>query len=389
MQIGGIQKALVEFIENLLEDGHKITLFLFDKSGQYLNKISDEVEIITGSKILKIASMSLDSIWESRNIFAIVSKYFFAILIRIFGNRFVYKLIFKSGKITPGYDLAISYSQDNYNALFAKGCNQFVAERIIANKKIAFLHADITREIIDWPDMYIKYKPFDAVISVSEAGKNQFSEMFPMYANKSYYLHNFFDVSKLQSAAREYIPFYNDNNEIILVTVSRLSYLKGIDRIILAAEYLLKNNVSNFKWYIVGDGVNEYSVEKLNEKIKILGLDNNLFFVGYRSNPYPFFYHADAFILPSITEAFPLVVTESLILQTPVIACRYAAHKEQIIDQVNGLILDNTDDSIAKTLLSLLANNDQLLQLKNNTHNFEYNNQEIKKEFYHILNELM
>jgi glycosyltransferase involved in cell wall biosynthesis len=56
------------------------------------------------------------------------------------------------------------------------------------------------------------------------------------------------------------------------------------------------------------------------EQRKRLGLDEAVHLVGFQSNPYPYFKHADLLVLPSRFEGLPLVVLEGLAVGTPVVA---------------------------------------------------------------------
>jgi len=62
---------------------------------------------------------------------------------------------------------------------------------------------------------------------------------------------------------------------------------------------------------------------------KQLGLNEVVHLVGFQPNPFPYFRHADLFVLPSRFEGLPLAVLEALAVGTPVVAsdCPGALHE--------------------------------------------------------------
>ena len=118
-----------------------------------------------------------------------------------------------------------------------------------------------------------------------------------------------------------------------------------------------------FNWYIIGDGPD---LNNLKDESKTLNIDQQLHFLGFKENPYPYIKNADCLVLSSAFEAQGMVLTESLILETPVITTDFPAAKEFVKHQVNGIISENSTKSLYSSLECIFTQGDLLLFLKKN-----------------------
>lgn len=92
------------------------------------------------------------------------------------------------------------------------------------------------------------------------------------------------------------------------MSVARLDYPKDFDTLIEAFKILKEDGVKE-KLYIVGEGEQR---ERLEKKIKELNLENTVFLVGKKVNPYIWIEKADMFLHSSKREGFPAVLLEAL-----------------------------------------------------------------------------
>lgn len=107
-----------------------------------------------------------------------------------------------------------------------------------------------------------------------------------------------------------------------MVAVGRLHWQKGLD-VLLRAMAKVRNEQELFSQLtLVGDGP---EVEKLRDLARQLGLEADVQFMGWQSEPASFVSQADLFILPSLTEGLPNSLLEALLIGTPAIAsdCNY------------------------------------------------------------------
>ena len=115
-----------------------------------------------------------------------------------------------------------------------------------------------------------------------------------------------------------------DDNRPLLISVGRLTKVKGYDRIIKVASKLKEKGYS-FTWWIIGDGDEKSWLQKEIENKK---LTSNIVLLGHQSNPYPFIKQADCFISASYIEGLNITLLEAMALNIPVLVSDIPAHKE-------------------------------------------------------------
>ena len=98
---------------------------------------------------------------------------------------------------------------------------------------------------------------------------------------------------------------------------------------------LLKSikNIDNVELIIIGYGSQE---KKLKDFIEKNMLENKVRILKNISNPYPFFKIADLFILSSVYEGFPNVLTEAIMLKVPIISSNCKSGPSEILMKKKG-----------------------------------------------------
>lgn len=243
---------------------------------------------------------------------------------------------------------------------------------IRAKKYIAWIHS-MPRIL---PNCLLDNKDFIndcfKFICVSNAVKNNLNISKPGEV-----IHNFIDTSK-KIETNNYNPFENVPHDYLkLAVVSRLSSGKGFDRLFNLCNHLIKKEI-NFKVLIIGKGRSrEFEIKNTFEPIK------QVEFVGYKENPFPYIRYADYLVQLSDDESWCNSITESKLLGTPVIVTDFESSKEQIENNINGIIIPLTETNYSK-YIEIIINQKEIL--RNNLKDFVYSN-EIDK-WLEILNNI-
>ncbi len=135
---------------------------------------------------------------------------------------------------------------------------------------------------------------------------------------------------------------------------------------------------------MIGDGEEK---ENLENQAKKLGVKDSFILLGSLLNPYPYVKNADFFIMPSESEGWPLIIADTLILQTPIISTAVGGIPEMIEHQKNGYLTEYTEESIYAGMKEMLTNPSLVSKIRENlkTAEKQFDNQKIFDAVENIL----
>ncbi|MFW7402916.1 glycosyltransferase [Vagococcus fluvialis] len=370
-KFGGISSSLNNLLDSFSkEEGYSIDLFLLNSEIDSKYRLPKNVNIIQANYLSKIFFKSFKETIQFGTIIDKLVAIILLIFSKIFGFKFMMKIIIKLEKKLKGYDIAISFSNDIYKSNvsffernFSGGCNYFVEKNVSSRKKVAWVHNDPYRLNLNHYRCQKTYKNFDTIVNVSYACKSKFDKIIPEFKDKSIVIGNLINTQKLVDLSNQFEPSF-DNNIFNMVTVARIdNQQKRIDKIIEISKQL-KSEKKKFSWTIIGGGPD---LEKLKQEVIDMELTKNIFFLGKMNNPYPYMKFADLTVLTSDYEAQGMVISESLTIGTPVLSTDFEAAYEFINPGVNGYIEKKEIDYLCEKILELIDNPDIIKELKKNT----------------------
>ncbi|MED4038159.1 glycosyltransferase family 4 protein [Niallia taxi] len=138
----------------------------------------------------------------------------------------------------------------------------------------------------------------------------------------------------------------------IITYTGRLIEMKGVHHLI-AALGKLKEDRDDWVCWIIGEGDKQKELEK--QAIE-LGLEDDVFFFGNRSDVPYLLSQSDIYVFPSLLENQPLSLVEAQIAGKPAIVSDAGGLPEMVEDGVTGLIYPAGDVDALYGLLQLLLN---------------------------------
>jgi len=354
MEVGGVERSLISMLENFDYKTYSVDLMLYRQQGDFLSLLPPQVNLLKEIGEYTTFRKSIKEIFKEGQIIIGISRVLAKVnsdlkgkLARIEEPGYIqmqlmwrYALPFLPN-FEKEYDVAISYLWPHY----------FVANKVRAKKKISWIHTDYSVIETDIKSDLEMWNKFDHILAVSEACKESFLNKYPELRNKVIVMENIVSKEFIKKMAEENLEhsMFNDK-QFKVVTVARLSHAKGIDNAVKALKILRDKGYTDICWYVVGYGGEE---KVLRDLIKELNLTDHFILLGKQVNPYPFINHADLYVQPSRYEGKAVTVVEAQVLQKPVIITNYSTASSQVIDGVNGLIVELSEEGIANGIVNL------------------------------------
>lgn len=190
-------------------------------------------------------------------------------------------------------------------------------------------------------------------ICVSESVKRDIVLKYPELEEKCEVVDNYLDVEEIIEKSNAPVQFKVDKQKLNIVTVARIAKDKGFGRMKWLCDALDQNNIE-YDWYVLGTAFKKEVLEEIQGWFK----DNeNVHFLGYKDNVFPYIKDMDYLVLLTDREACCLVISEALILGVPCIVSNFYGVEKQINDKVNGIVLDmnNTNGSYERRVDDIIS----------------------------------
>lgn len=352
LNIGGTEKALVDILCHMDYERYDVDLLLVEGLGDYVSLLPPEVRVIYrpleqayGPFVKCIKNCLLRRDWFSLKLR----------LLSLLADRLDQKYFGPVGDLLLGrhhYDCVIAF-RPGFSS-------QLAAFSVHAERRLTWWHhGEVVPSQRSFPDSAIAC---DAVAVVSDSCLAMLAREFPELADKMVTVHNMLDTDGILRRA-EPDP-YSDKSVRHIVSVGRLSPEKHFENAIHAAK-ALKDRGIPFCWHLVGDGPLRPELERLAQELDVADCFR---FEGNQPNPYPYFRHADLFVHPSYVESFGIVVLEAMSLGVPCVVTRSLGPAEFIAHEKNGLLTEQSPESLSQAVLRLLEDRQLYDAIRRNTH---------------------
>ncbi|ELD8115500.1 CDP-glycerol glycerophosphotransferase family protein [Staphylococcus pseudintermedius] len=370
MKHNGITTSVINLLANINYDKYDVTVFTNNTNNveqlNNLQSLNDNVRIVLrrGPMIATFKELYQNEFVRQRGIYKSFEKRLYPKA--LFEREF--RKIFGDSQ----FDYAIDYS----------GYAMFWSNLILASgakKKYLLLHSDIKSDMErtvkgkrphyqNLKGVISLYPYFDKLVSVSEATKKLNQSNFGGLKLKNRHIasRNTINIEKINQLVDDDSDLFEKNGTPVLptltehgmeaiefsqddfkiVSVGRLSPEKGFDLLIKAVAELAPK-YPQLKLYILGDGPLKGTLKSLVEQ---LGIQNHVYFLGQRRNPFFIVKRADVFALTSHYEGQSMVILEALTVGTNVLASDIIANRYVLEDEKYGMLVEKNEVDIAKGL---------------------------------------
>lgn len=177
-------------------------------------------------------------------------------------------------------------------------------------------HGFLKRLWLSWGALLF-YRRADAVVAVSEGAADDLSLEWGLDRRKITTIYNPVVQKSADNLGQDKADMraLNPNGWPLVVSAGRLTEAKDYPTLLAAAKIVLAKRQVRF--LILGEGELRTELEQL---LREYDMAEHVSFLGWKSNPYPFYAAADVFVMSSAWEGFGNALVEAMACGTPVIS---------------------------------------------------------------------
>jgi glycosyltransferase involved in cell wall biosynthesis len=217
------------------------------------------------------------------------------------------------------------------------------------------------KRLIGYRTRYLIARTFTAALTeqaicVSDAVRTLLVAENKYPASKVFVIQNGVDLARFapdQEARTRCRAELGVGGEVVLVSASRLTPIKGYD-VLVRALALLVSKQYTFKWIVVGEGRLQ---RQIRDQVDSLGLTDSTIFLGFQHDIRPFLNAADVFLLTSYLEGLPLTILEAMACGLPCVVTDVGGNAEAVRHGKEGLVIRPGDAAGVSEALAYLFEN--------------------------------
>lgn len=369
-RMGGVSILLEDMLNLKIFSDYNTDILVLHNNGSRLENVN--ANVIYGTNFFNTIDLTIKEVLKTKKPSLIFSK---VRLVFEMKTGLIKKRIVRERKkiLNKRYDIEIAF-KDGFTAIFTAFGDSL--------KKIHWLHYEYgeSNPNIKYNKLFNELLPkFDKIVAVSEGVKEAFCAFYKMDGIEV--IPNIVNKEKIKLLAQENSEIKYESGKLNAVLIGRIHPVKGYDRFLNVVKKLYDDGYKDkIVINIIGDGSDFEKIQSINNDLNL-----DVHFWGKMDNPYKELKNMDLLILPSLYEAFGLVALEALILGVPVLATKTAATEKIVSNEINGLVVDNSEEGIYNGMKDLLINFGKIERFKDNLKNYSYDIDDIIKKIKNIL----
>ena len=357
MEIGGAERALLGLLAAIDKQKYRVDLFLLRHTGPLMSMIPPDIHLLPENPKYADLGVPIQKVLKRGHLDMVYGRLKGKLKTRQFIRKhhlkkensvaihysFRYTMPYLPEISAVFYDLAIAFTIPYY----------LVEQKTHARKKVAWIHTDYTMLDGDRAEELKVWKVYDRIVSISEAVTRSFLNIYPELTGKLILIENIVSPELIRMQAKlpcDTNEFSNGTGAIRLLSIGRLTKAKNFDNIPDICARLVRAGC-NVRWGIIGFGGEEALIR---EKIEKSGMQEHVFLLGKKENPYPYIRCCDIYVQPSRFEGKSVAVREAQMLGKPVVITRFPTADYQLKDGINGMIVPMDNAGCAGGILELI-----------------------------------
>lgn len=389
LELGGAERSLIGLLEAMQSSDYQIDLFLLRHAGEMLSDVPKNVNLLPEIPAYTVLARPMKDVLKEGHIVLTFARMVGKISAGVYEKKHHFKdsgvALEYSHKYTcpfmppiqpdTEYDLAISFLTPHY----------FVAKKVRAKKKVAWIHTDYSNVRIHVQSELKMWDAFEHIISISDDVTNHFVQVFPTLQDKIIKMENILPEQSIARKANiDGAAELRNREEIKLLSIGRYCVAKNFDNIPNICSRLVQKGY-DITWYMIGFGGDE---QFIRQRIIEEHMEERVILLGKKENPYPYIKACDFYIQPSRYEGKCVAVREAQMLEKPVIITNYPTASSQLMDGYDGVIVPMDNEGCAEGIANVLRDKELQKKLMENMGKTDYTNAEEVQKLYQLMGEV-
>jgi len=330
---GGAERVAVQVLNALDAERWDRSMFLFERSGPYLDDLSPTIHLEAAAATLSVGRFAR---WNAL-------------------RRFI-------RRARPDVIVAFLSYLSVLTAARAAGVGAKVVFAVGTPMSAFLTDADYrwsrpwNRRLLSTA-MRIGCTVTDLVLATSQGVADDLIESFHGQSARVRVVNNPVDLAAVAAAADEPLDARDAArwHRPVIVAAGRLAAVKNYPLLIEAVAILRQRTPASL--FILGEGDQEPALRRI---IHERALDDCVHLCGFRANPWSYIARADVFALTSRYEGFGNVIVEAMACGVPVVATSSSGTREIVETGVTGLLVEAHEPAAFAAALAAVVNDDGL-----------------------------
>jgi glycosyltransferase involved in cell wall biosynthesis len=338
---GGVERMLVNLMQAFVNLGIRVDLLRIRSQGAYAAKIPREVNIV--DLATRHALSSISSLYS------------------YFRNTSVQAMLVAKDRPSRAAIIARSLARSRTRLVLRLGTN--LSASLEHRSQLAKWGRFLPSRML--------YRYAERIVAVSQGVAEDTARITRLPPSRIRVVHNPVLTPDLFAAAKQIPdhPWLQNKTTPIVLGVGRLTKQKDFPTLIKAVAHVRTSRP--VRLIVLGEGSKRPELERL---IKELKLQDSVDLPGFHSNPFCCMQRADVFVLSSLWEGSPNVLTEAMALGTPVISTDCPSGPREILEngRYGPLVKMGDALSMAEGIERLLDAPPDKIQLRNAVYDYHF-----------------
>lgn len=316
LRMGGLERVLIEMLQNLDKNRYNISLIIEDDSGKenvFLDQVPKGIDIY----FLKPEDLIAKTHYHRERKKNLYHKFMYNLLMskeHSFVIRRTQEVLQEIEKRYGEIEVFLDYDW---------GARRYV-EKLKAKRKIVWIHNSVPKllkkesKIVRFGKNLAKY---DTVVAICDDMKKELEDIYPYLKGHVERVYNPFNFKRILDLAEDKMGLTENEKTLLeddyIIAVSRLDTVQKDYATLIKGYRLAQESGVKEKLYIVGDGPDRKEIEGL---IKESRLEDKIILIGKTTNPYVWMKNSKLFVHSSNYEGLPTVLIEAMICGKVVIS---------------------------------------------------------------------